>query len=166
MKKPLTNYAVIDGQNLYFGIKGLGWKLDYKRLFVHLQETYGVKHAYIFLGYLDEQKPLYEYLSNCGFKIIFKEVAKDGDGKPKGNVDVDLTLHTVLKMDEYEKVILITSDGDFAPLVEYFLSEKKLRAVISPKRSLCSWLLRKYAKGKVDYLYKEKYVLEKKKKHP
>ncbi len=163
MRKALTNYAFIYGQNLYFGIRDLGWKIDYKRLFVHLQETYCVKHAYIFLGYLDEQKPLYNYLQKCGFNIIFKEVSKDKTGKPKGNVDVDLTLHTILKLDEYEKAVIITSDGDFSPLVEYLISTEKFERLLSPKHSLCSWLLRKYAKNKVDYLNK---VENKLKKHP
>jgi len=163
MQKKENNHAFIDGQNLYFGVKGLGWKLDYKHFRVHLQETYSINTAYLFLGYLDEQKPLYEYLRECGFNLVFKEVAKDGDGKPKGNVDVDLTLHTVLKIGEYEGVVLVTSDGDFAPLVAHLLSVGKLKRVLSPHIKVCSWLLRKYAKNKIDYLDKAK---EKLKKHP
>jgi uncharacterized LabA/DUF88 family protein len=163
MKKAENNSAFIDGQNLYFGVKGLGWKLDYKRLRVHLKETYGIKTAFLFLGYLEEQKPLYEYLRDCGFELIFKEVAKDGEGKPKGNVDVDLTLHTILKISEYEQAVLVTSDGDFAPLVAHLLSVGKLKRVLSPHIRVCSWLLRKHARNKVDYLNKAK---EKLKKHP
>lgn len=163
MQKKENNYAFIDGQNLYLGVKSLNWHLDYRRLRVYLAEKYAIKRAFIFIGYIHAEESLYAYLRDCGFEIIFKEVAKDGSGKPKGNVDVDLTLHTILKIDEYENAVLITSDGDFAPLVEYLLSIDKLKRVISPKHNLCSWLLRKYAKHMIDYLDNAK---EKLKKHP
>jgi uncharacterized LabA/DUF88 family protein len=158
-----NNYAFIDGQNLYLGIKSLGWDLDYKRFAVYLKEKYAVGKTYLFLGYIKEQENLYKYLRDCGFEVIFKEIAKDGVGKPKGNVDVDLTLHAILKINEYEQAVLITSDGDFAPLVEHLLSVNKLKRLLSPQYKLCSWLLRKYAKNKVDYLSNAK---EKLKKHP
>jgi len=159
MKKKENNYAFIDGQNLYLGIKSLGWELDYKRFAIYLKEKYAVKKAYLFLGYIKEQESLYQYLRSCGFEIVFKEIAKDANGKPKGNVDVDLTLHTILKVSEYEQAVLVTSDGDFAPLVEHLLLVNKLNAALSPKEALCSWLLRKYARGKVRYLNKSKNKL-------
>lgn len=43
MKKELTNYAFIDGQNLNLGIKSLGWKLDFKKFRIYLEEKYAVK---------------------------------------------------------------------------------------------------------------------------
>jgi uncharacterized LabA/DUF88 family protein len=161
--KKENNYAFIDGQNLYLGVRSLGWELDYKRLRVYLKDKYDIQRAFLFIGYLNKEEKLYAYLRDCGFELIFKEVAKDSDGKPKGNVDVDLTLHILLKEKEYEKAVLITSDGDFAPLVEYLFSLNKLRVVLSPEHELCSWLLRKYAKSKIDYLDKAKKKL---KRHP
>lgn len=169
MKKPLENCAFIDGQNLYLGVKAFTWEMDYKRFFVYLKEKHGIKKAYLFLGYIKEQESLYKRLRAYGFEIIFKEIAKYGDGKPKGNVDVDLTLHTILKINEYKKAVLVTSDGDFASLVDYLITVKKFKRVISPEHKRCSWLLRKYAKNQVDYLDKAKGKLEegaRTKKHP
>ena len=163
MKKELKNYAFIDGQNLHLGIRSLGWDLNYSRFFIYLYEKYSVKKAYIFLGYIKENETLYESLKRSGFEIIFKETTKTKNGKYKGNVDVDLTLNTILKKDDCQKIILVTSDGDFYPLVKHLISENKLGRVLSPKHNLCSWLLRKYAKNKVDYLNNAK---EKLKKHP
>jgi len=157
------NYAFIDGQNLYLGVSSLNWHFDYKRFRVYLKEKYGVSKAFLFIGYLSKEEKLYAYLRGCGFELVFKEVAKDSDGSPKGNVDVDLTLRAILQIEEYEQAILVTSDGDFAPLVGHLLSVGKLRAVLSPEHKLCSWLLRKYAKSKVDYLDKAR---DKLKKHP
>ena len=163
MKKKLENYAFIDGQNLHLGVTSLGWKLDYARFFIYLKEKYAVKKAYLFLGYIKDHEDLYKYLKASGFDIIFKETTKDKNGKHKGNVDVDLTLHTILKQKECKKTILITSDGDFSPLIKYLLLENKLERLLSPKHNLCSWLLRKYAKSKIDYLDNAKNKL---KKHP
>ncbi len=163
MQKKLENYAFIDGQNLYKGIQNLDWDFDYKRFCIHLKETYAVKNTYIFLGYLKEQEALYNYLRGCGFKLIFKEVARGGHGELKGNVDILMTLHAMLKINEYKKAILVTSDGDFAPLVEHLLLIEKFGRILSPEQKACSWLLRKYAKNKVDYLDKARKKL---KKHP
>lgn len=58
---------------------------------------------------------------------------------------------------------LVTSDGDFAPLVEHLLKRGKLYRILSLKHRTCSWLLRKYAKNKIDYLENVKVKL---KKHP
>lgn len=48
MDEKLKNYAFIDGNNLNFGMKGLGWKLDYARFRCYLKEKYKVEIAYIF----------------------------------------------------------------------------------------------------------------------
>lgn len=41
MKKALSNYAFIDGQNLNLSIQEMGWKLDFRRFRVYLTEKYG-----------------------------------------------------------------------------------------------------------------------------
>lgn len=159
MEKQGNNYAFIDGQNLYLGVKSLGWKMDYKKFYTHLTDTYRVTCVFIFLGYLEEYEPLYRQLREFGYTIIFKEVSHDHEGAPKGNVDVLLTLHAMLHNDDLKKAVLVTSDGDFAPLVEHWSANKKLRAVISTRRPQCSWLLRKAAGGYLDYLDSVKHLL-------
>ena len=46
-RKVFKDYAFIDAQNLYLGIKELGWKLNFKRFRVYLKEKYGVEKAYL-----------------------------------------------------------------------------------------------------------------------
>ena len=62
MKKPLNNYAFIDSQNLNVNIRKLGWKLDFLRFRVHLGEKYGIRKAYLFVGYRKEYQNLYKML--------------------------------------------------------------------------------------------------------
>ncbi|MDZ7291648.1 MAG: hypothetical protein ONB44_17400 [candidate division KSB1 bacterium] len=59
MHKPLENYAFIDSQNLHLGMQELGWRLDYRKFRVYLEEKYGVRKAYLFLGFLPENQNFY-----------------------------------------------------------------------------------------------------------
>ena len=62
-----NNYAFIDSQNLNLGIKKLGWKLDHRKFRVYLKEKYGVKNAYIFVGFMALNQKLYDSLQEAGF---------------------------------------------------------------------------------------------------
>jgi len=146
MNKDKNNFAYIDGANLHKGVKSSGWGLDYKRFRVWLKEKYGVKNAYIFIGLIPKYKDLYAYLQECGFILIFKEVIYDGDGKAKGNCDADLVLQASIDVYEnkFGSAILISSDGDYASLVKFFMSRRKLMAVLSPHtKDKCSILLKR-----------------------
>jgi len=146
MNKDKNNFAYIDGANLHKGVKSSGWRLDYKRFRVWLKEKYGVKNAYIFIGLIPKYKDLYSYLQECGFILIFKEVIYDGDGKAKGNCDADLVLQAAIDVYEnkFGSAILVSSDGDYASLVKFFMSRRKLIAVLSPHtKDKCSILLKR-----------------------
>jgi len=144
MKHPKKNFAYIDGANLHKGIAGLGWKLDYRRFRIWLTEKYGVNAAYIFIGLIPKYKDLYTHLQECGFTLIFKEVVYDGDGKAKGNCDADLVLKTVVDFYEkkFDRAVLVTSDGDYAGLVNFLKENKAIASLLSPNNK-CSFLLRK-----------------------
>jgi uncharacterized LabA/DUF88 family protein len=67
-------------------------------------------------------------------------------------VDVDLTMHVIGKINHYDQAVLVTNDGDFAPLVSYLIGKNKLQAVLSPNRAKCSYLLRRAGQGRLHYL--------------
>jgi uncharacterized LabA/DUF88 family protein len=142
-----NNYAFVDAQNVYMGTRGEGWTVDVFRLRRYLKERFNVTKAFWFVGYLRGQEPFYTILRQAGYVVIFKEVALDRDGTPKGNVDVDLTLHAVDLKDQYDGAVLLTSDGDFASLVRYLRERNKLRVVLSPTRRYTSKLLRRATDG-------------------
>ena len=76
MQKPLINYAFIDSQNVNLGIREPGWILDWVKFRVYLREKYGVKIAYAFVGYIEENQDLYKFLQKSGYVLVFKEVLK------------------------------------------------------------------------------------------
>jgi uncharacterized LabA/DUF88 family protein len=146
MKPKRNNYAYIDGANLHKGSLRLGWKLDYARFRVWLAEKYGVTRAYIFIGMIPRYGKLYVYLQEAGFILIFKETVYGADGQPKGNCDADLVLHAVKDVFEsdVEKEVIVSSDGDYAGMVEFLNERKKLCVILSPhKKDRCSILLKR-----------------------
>ena len=160
MKKEENNYAFIDSQNINLGVEELGWKLDFRKLRIYLGEKYSVKRAYLFIGYLPENKNLYSSLQKYGYLLIFKPVMKDNKGKPKGNVDADLVLQTMIDYDEYHKAVIMTSDGDFHSLIDYLYRNKKLRIVLAPNKDKCSIFLQKSAKERIVFMNNLRKKLE------
>ncbi len=69
-----NNFAFIDGQNLYLGIKQDNWFIDLKKFRIYLKDKYCVSEAYYFLGYLQEEnEELYKNIQKAGFIVLFKE---------------------------------------------------------------------------------------------
>ncbi len=165
-----NNFAYIDGANLHKGMDELGWELDYKRFRVWLLEKYKIRTAYVFIGLIPKYKELYQYLQECGFILVFKEVIYDKEGKAKGNCDADLVLR--LTCDAYEKkfdrALLVTSDGDYAGLVSFLLKRDEFSIILSshPKNK-CSILLKRTG-AKIAYINDQRahLLLIKKKKPP
>ena len=147
-------YAFIDSQNLNLSILNdkfdkrtgelsyKGWKLDFGRFFIYLQDKYLQESGYILI-----HKPTLEY-STGKERII------------KGNVDAELILHTMIELPNFSKAIIIAGDGDYYCLIEYLEMQKKLSRIIIPNKTSYSSLLRKYSayfvyvtdlRGKLEY---------------
>lgn len=156
------NFAFIDGQNIHLGIQARGWKLDWRRFRVHLEHSYGVSRAYYFIGYIPTNEPLYDNLRRYGYTLVFKEVVYGEKGKPKGNVDAELVLQAMKDINDYEKAVLVTSDGDFAVLVNHLKMVGKFGWVISPGHLGCSALLKKAAGTKIAFMEDARKKIERK----
>lgn len=137
-------YAFIDSQNLNQGVLSQGGKLDFRKFRRYLKEKHDVSKAFLFIGYVEENKPLYTYLKHSGYICVFKKVIeyKDKDIVTKGNIDVDLVLHTMIEFPNYDKAIIVSGDGDFYPLIEYLAKKNKLLKVITPNKKYSSLLLK------------------------
>lgn len=160
MLKSENNDAFIDSQNLNLGVRSLGWNLDFRKFRKYLREKYSVQTAYLFVGYMQQNQDLYASLQKSGYVLIFKPVLPDKDGKVKGNVDADLVLQTMIELNNFDKAIVVTSDGDFYSLVKYLYERDKLKIVISPYVKTCSILLKQSAKEKIVFMDNLKNKLE------
>ncbi len=161
-----NNFTYIDSQNLNLGVKSMGWILDFKRFRVYLKEKYSISKAYIFIGFVPGNQNLYNALQEYGYVLIFKPVILGDNKEPKGNIDADLVLKAMIDFHEnnFEKAVIVSSDGDFYCLVDYFYSKEKLKTVISAFFETCSARLKKTAKEKLVFLDNLKEKLEYKRK--
>jgi uncharacterized LabA/DUF88 family protein len=156
----VNNYAFIGGQNLYAGVKTLGWPLDVGKLRVHLHQKYHVTRAFYFLGYVATNQRLYAQLRRLGYELVFKEVVQGQAHDPKGNVDAHLVLWAMKELGNYDQAVLVSGDGDYYPLVDYLAGQGKLFAVLAPNRRYCSSLLRRSAKGTLRYVEDIRHLVE------
>lgn len=151
MQKTQNNYAFIDAQNLYLGIRAEGWKMNYRKFRIYLKEKHAVQKAYMFMGYISANEKIYKFLERIGYILIFKPII-DGQEKIKGNCDAELVLKAATDFPFYDQAIIVTGDGDFYCLVEYLKSHEKLKTVISPSQKSCSRLLKMSAKSQIIFL--------------
>lgn len=134
------------------GINKLNWKLDFKKFRVYLKEKYKVSQAFLFIGFIPENQDLYYSLQKDAYILIFKPVLFNNERQPKGNVDADLVLQTMIELNNFDQAIIVSSDGDFYCLVKYLYEKGKLSRVISPDVKNCSKLLKKTAKEKIVFM--------------
>lgn len=139
------NYAFIDSQNLNIGIQKAGWKLDWRKFRIYLEQNYNVKKAFLFIGYMQENESLYEQMNELGYTVVlkptvepYKEIGsaenttQDEKRQVKGNIDADLVLFAMKEVDNYQKAVIVSGDGDFYSLCEYLQKNNKLHSILTP----------------------------------
>ena len=145
----MANQAFIDGQNLQLGTTKArpSWKVDLHRFRVYLREKYNVEEAYYFLGAVnDEYHELYERIQKAGFILTFREHHQSMIGMKKGNVDTDIVFMVMRKIAErekFDKVILVSGDGDYIKMVKYLVEKGRLEKVLAPNHKSISSLYKK-----------------------
>jgi len=145
-------YAFIDSQNLNISIQHLGWKIDWRKFRQYLAEKYGITKAFMFIGYVPEFENMYMQLHEAGYMVVLKptfdmtrprpeasenidtQISSDKDEKrlTKGNIDADLVLWAMKEINNYQKAVIVSGDGDFYSLVEYLVRERKLLKILVP----------------------------------
>jgi len=172
-----NNYAYIDGTNLHLTYDNLDLRVDYQKLFDYLRAKYGVIIAHYFIGKTPNNKAIYDKLSSYGYNIKLKdpspyvteeevcphcgEVIAPSEQKYKADIDSYLTMQVISDINDFDKAILITSDGDFDELVKRLVRQDKLRMVFAPCREGCSKLLKRAAVDKIAFIDEYRADLEK-----
>lgn len=136
MKHKEKNIAFIDGQNLHLGISSENWSIDLNKFRIFLKDKYDVTEAYYFLGFIsEEEQDLYNSLQKAWFIVSFREHSSALKWKKKWNVDVDLVFEVMKKIiekDRFDKIILVSGDGDYIKLVNYLISKQLLKKILFP----------------------------------
>ncbi|MEK7182221.1 MAG: NYN domain-containing protein [Patescibacteria group bacterium] len=182
MKNERNNIAFIDGQNLYFGttkcyicaeklgisikdIKfsdctcGKAWKINLKKFRIYLKKKYDVEKAYYFLGCVNEEfQDLYDKIQEAGFILKFREHTTIMLGKKKGNVDSDIifdVMKRIYKNEEFNKIIIISGDGDYKKLIDFLVEENRFKKILFPNKKFASSLYNNLGSEFFDWLENE-----------
>jgi uncharacterized LabA/DUF88 family protein len=76
-------------------------------------------------------------------------------GKKKGNVDADIIFEIMQKLykkEKFEKVVLVSGDGDYKKLVDFLIEENKFHKILFPNRKFRSSLYKELGNEYLVYL--------------
>ncbi len=88
-----------------------------------------------------------------------KEHGKNQLSKKKGNVDADIVFEMMRNLVEnqvYNKMILVSGDGDYKKVVEYLISKDKFEKILFPNQKFASSLYYNLGSEYFDYLENNK----------
>ncbi len=149
-KQKHKNLAFIDGQNLYMGTscdQDNAWRIDFKKFRIYLKNKYNVEKAYYYLGFIiDKNQELYNMIQEAGFILVFREHNSAMVGKKKGNVDTDIVfaiMKKIYKQDDFNKIVMVSGDGDYKMLVDFLIEEGRFEKILFPNRKFASSLYNK-----------------------
>ncbi|MFA5318119.1 MAG: NYN domain-containing protein [Patescibacteria group bacterium] len=161
-----NNLAFIDGQNLYMGTRSDSpvWNVNLVKFREYLSKKYHIQKAYYFLGYVNEDnQDLYSSIQEAGFILVFKQHNPAMLGKKKGNVDTDIVfsiMKKIYKKEPFDKIVLISGDGDYKMLVDFLIEEGKFKKILFPNKQFASSLYKKITRAYFDYLKNIKHLIE------
>jgi len=156
----MKNYCYIDGQNLHLGTASAEppWNIDLNKFRVYLREKYHVEKAFYYLGYVQEGlkiEQLYESIQSAGFILVFRQHNSAMVGNKKGNVDSDIIfsiMKRLYKDSDFDKIILVSGDGDYKMLVDFLIEESKLEKILFPNKNFRSSLYKQIGAPYFAYL--------------
>ena len=134
----------IDGNNLYYTAKALGFDIDYKRLLKEFQSRSTLVRAYFYTAIIEDpevasMRPLIDWLDYNGFTVVTKPAKEfdDGEGrrKFKRNMSVELVVDALEMANHVDNIVLFSGDGDFCALLEAVQRRGVHVTVISSLRS-------------------------------
>ncbi len=152
-EKKENNYAFIDTQNILRVSERLGWIIDWYKFRIYLRNRFHVSKAFLCLGYIEKNQREYIDLVSMGYELAFKTVYEI-DGKYKANVDVEVALMIMNEINNFDKAILVTNDGDFHSLISILKDKNKFKTCIAVTPEKCSVLLKKITAGNIVWISK------------
>ncbi|MBM3422715.1 MAG: NYN domain-containing protein [Chlorobi bacterium] len=132
----------IDGANLFYTQRHLGWQIDFSRFMRYFMKRFDVVSARYYVPLQEpsseDQSAFRRVLTTHGMHIISKPVKKivnrdTGELVMKGNLDIELAVDAMLMENVYERFILFSGDSDFLPLIRALQKKGKEVSVYSTR---------------------------------
>jgi uncharacterized LabA/DUF88 family protein len=146
--------VLVDVQNLYYSAKNLFQaRINFRNLLqLATAERILIRAiAYVIKSDVNEKESdFFDAVHDAGYDVCEKDLQIFPGGAKKGDWDVGIAMDAIRLGHKVDSVVLITGDGDFAPVVNYLHNSLGcLVEVIAFKRS-CSHFLREVCDDFID----------------
>lgn len=141
-------YVFVDAANILYSQQTLQWRVDYKKLKEYFEKECDLKGIYFYTGRVGsnhKQNVFIEKLEKFGYVVKAKEVKRIQVSRNayewKGNLDVELTIDVLANLSNFDTLVLMSGDSDFAPLLDKVKDNHKRVIVMSTKGHVAKELL-------------------------
>ena len=140
------NYAAsrlsifVDGNNMFYAQQKNGWFFDPKRVLAYFTGTPDITlvNAFWYTGLKDpqDQRGFRDALISLGYTVrtkILKEYYDDTSGRysQKANLDIEIVVDMFSTVEQYDRVVLFSGDGDFERAIELLRAKNTHITVVS-----------------------------------
>ncbi|MCW5933019.1 MAG: NYN domain-containing protein [Fimbriimonadia bacterium] len=121
----------VDGANMYYAQKRLGWFIDFRKLITYFRAHMGMKvsEAYYYTAVdplaRNRDTTFHDYLLHSGYVLRTRPLKGGADGHPQEEVPwerielaVDMTVDMLLALYQYDTCAILSGDGNFERIVE------------------------------------------------
>ena len=140
----------VDGANMFYTQKkGLGWFFDPAKLLKTLKGEDELADAFWYMGVKSAPEARDEnflrFLAYAGYTVRTKHLktifdSETGETIQKANLDIEIVMDMFNTVDNYDKAILLSGDGDFERALELLRSRGKRICVVSTQNWIASEL--------------------------
>ncbi|XLQ11616.1 MAG: NYN domain-containing protein [cyanobacterium endosymbiont of Epithemia adnata isolate EadnSB Bon19] len=130
----------IDGNNMFYAQQKNSWFFDPRRVLEYFTKDpiVSLVNAFWYTGLKDsqDQRGFRDALISLGYTVrtkILKEYYDDISGRysQKANLDIEIVVDMFNTVDQYNRVILFSGDGDFERAIELLRSKSTHITVVS-----------------------------------
>lgn len=130
----------VDGNNMFYAQQKNGWFFDPKRVLHYFTSSPHTQliNAFWYTGLKDaqDQRGFRDALISLGYTVrtkVLKEYYDDNSGRysQKANLDIEIVVDMFNTVEQYDRVILFSGDGDFERAIELLRSKSTHITVVS-----------------------------------
>lgn len=139
--------AYIDGANIFYTQKNIGWTIDWKKVKKYLNQRWNILEIRYYTGIKKNDQKMAKYLryfDRIGIHTITKPLKRITTNKGflfKSNFDVEMTTDILIDRIKHDEIIFFTGDSDFHYLTKKLKNLGK-RVVVFSSRKMLSWELK------------------------
>ena len=95
--------------------------------------------------------------------MCFRKPIIDRNGSIKANVDSNLITHVLIKINSYDKVVIVAGDSDYYLLAKYLIRQNKLCQILVPCKAKCPKIFKENNKFRnyISYISRQRDLFHK-----